>query len=218
MCKVNYAIKCKINKALEAEMIMPYVNFNTFKDSMLLDFNVNLCLLYVSNLLYTNNYGKDGEMRTEKHEGKLASLSSSNCLNPSPDKVRNKLFSTNEFFDPRDLVQVKYEMLRSAESDGLSVAAASRAFGFTRPTFYQVKERFGEEGIGGLMHRKRGPREAHKLSGEIMAYVDEMTSADKTPRMEELALSIENKFGVKVHPRSIERAMGRRQKKGLLTT
>ncbi len=33
-------------------------------------------------------------------------------LNPRPDGVTHPLFRDSEFFDPRDLLQVKYEMLR----------------------------------------------------------------------------------------------------------
>src|SRR4051812_49751372 len=33
-------------------------------------------------------------------------------LNPRADDVRDPAFVDSEFFDPRDLVQVKYEMLR----------------------------------------------------------------------------------------------------------
>ena len=34
------------------------------------------------------------------------------AFNPAPDKVRDPKFRSGEFFDPRDAVQVKYEMLR----------------------------------------------------------------------------------------------------------
>ena len=34
------------------------------------------------------------------------------ALHPHPEHVTDDLFVTREFFDPRDVVQVKYEMLR----------------------------------------------------------------------------------------------------------
>ena len=43
---------------------------------------------------------------------KVQALLEEGTLNPAPDKVRDPKFRENEFFDPRDLVQVKYEMLR----------------------------------------------------------------------------------------------------------
>ena len=59
-------------------------------------------------------------------------------------------FATDTFFDPRDLVQVKYEMLRRVQSEGHSVTGAATAFGFSRPSFYQALSAFEEGGLAGL--------------------------------------------------------------------
>jgi len=39
----------------------------------------------------------------------------------------------------RDVVQVKYEMLRRVRVDQVPMARAARAFGFSRPAFYQAQ-------------------------------------------------------------------------------
>jgi hypothetical protein len=44
-------------------------------------------------------------------------------LNPSPERVTDELFQ--EFFDPRDLVQVKYEMLRRVQTEGQPVGRSA---------------------------------------------------------------------------------------------
>src|SRR5438477_5425103 len=68
---------------------------------------------------------------------KLALLRQSHTLHPHPEKVRDPLFlSGSPFFDPRDLVQVKYELLRRVRVDGYSVAQATALFALSRPTFY----------------------------------------------------------------------------------
>ena len=59
------------------------------------------------------------------------------CLNARPGDVRDELFLANAFFDPRDLLQVKYEMLpASARTASRSAppprASASRARRSTR--------------------------------------------------------------------------------------
>jgi hypothetical protein len=67
---------------------------------------------------------------------KLEALRQQGSLNPRPDKVRDPLFTTADFFDARDLVQVKYEMVRRVLVDGQPVSSTASSFGFSRPTFY----------------------------------------------------------------------------------
>ena len=67
---------------------------------------------------------------------KTLALRQQGCLNPHPEQVSDELFRTREFFDPRDLVQVQYEMLRRVETERLPVNQSAAAFGFSRPSFY----------------------------------------------------------------------------------
>ena len=48
-------------------------------------------------------------------DAKLQALRQQACLNLRSDQVNDELFRDSEFFDPRDLVQVKYEMLRRVQ-------------------------------------------------------------------------------------------------------
>ena len=108
-------------------------------------------------------------------DDKTQSLKKHGALNPHPHKVVEKMFSDSllEFFDPRDLVQVKYEMLRAVDRQGCSVKQASEAFGFSRPAFYQAQSQFRQEGVTGLVKKRPGPKSAHKVSDEIMAFIEE---------------------------------------------
>ena len=51
-------------------------------------------------------------------------------LNPRPDAVSHPLFWGSEFFDPHDLLQVKYEMLRLVSVEKRPVSEAAKLFGF----------------------------------------------------------------------------------------
>src|SRR5690242_8534841 len=99
---------------------------------------------------------------------KLETLRQQGSLNPRPSDVTDELFQTSEFFDARDLVQVKYEMLRRVEKERRSISEAAAEFGFSRPSFYQAQSAFEEGGLAGLVPHKRGPKEAHKLTRKIM--------------------------------------------------
>ena len=148
-------------------------------------------------------------------DGKTESLRKYGALNPHPQKVTEKMFSdpTLEFFDPRDLVQVKYEMLRAVDKEGRSVKHASEAFGFSRPAFYQVKSQFKQEGVTGLLKKRPGPKSAHKLTDDILIFIEERVKEGRPLGARKLAPLIKDKFGIDVHPRSIERAVTRRKKK-----
>jgi transposase len=144
---------------------------------------------------------------------KLEALREQGTLNPNPEGVKDPLFQKNEFFDPRDLLQVKYEMLRRVQTEGSAVTAVARAFGFSRVTFYQILKRFQEDGIGGLIPKLRGPKSAHKLSKNLMAFVETLLAEKPALRSKDIAKLIKIRFDVSVHPRSIERALIRHQKK-----
>jgi transposase len=145
---------------------------------------------------------------------KLEELRKRGALHPHPEDVSDDLFAEHDFFDPRDAIQSKYEMLRRVRVDGLPVAHAARSFGFSRPTFYKARADFGREGLPGLLPAKPGPRSAHKLSPEVMAYVADLLGDQPSLGAPELAERIHKRFDLVVHPRSVERALARREKGG----
>lgn len=146
-------------------------------------------------------------------DSKLEALRRQGAVNLHPRQVRDPLFEADEFFDARDLVQVRYEMLRRVEVEGHTVMEACRAFGFSRPVFYRTRAALLGEGLPGLVPKKRGPRRGHKLTPEVMAVVEEALGEDRSLRAEALVEVVEERCGVRVHPRSIQRALARRKKK-----
>jgi transposase len=144
---------------------------------------------------------------------KLEALREQGTLNPRPREVTDPLFATDGFFDPRDLVQVKYEMLRRVQSEGHSVTGAATAFGFSRPSLYQAHSAFEQGGLARLVPHKRGPKQAHKLTDEVVVFIVETRQKQPHVRTAELVRLIQARFGTKVHPRSIERSLRRHQKK-----
>jgi transposase len=142
----------------------------------------------------------------------VAALREARTLNPRPEAVRDEQFGTSEFFDARDLVQVKYEMVRRVEVDGAAIAHAAAVFGFSRPSYYDAAQALARDGLAGLVPAKPGPRRAHKLTDEVLAHVQAMLAADPSLRAAELVEAIAARFATRVHPRSLERAMARRRR------
>jgi len=147
----------------------------------------------------------------DSQRAKAEALSEEGTLNPTPENVRDPKFLAHEFFDPRDLVQVKYEMLRRVTVENAAVTAAAQDYGVSRPTFYQAQANFAEAGIAGLVPRKRGPRGPHKLHGEVLRFVEKQVAPGEPIRAQKLATLIHQKFVIKVHPRTIERALARKK-------
>ena len=143
---------------------------------------------------------------------KQSALARSGTLHPHPERVEDELFADNPFFDPRDIVQVKYEMLRKVRTDGHSVTDAASSCGLSRPTFYQAKEAFERDGLAGLLPDKKGPKRAHKLTPEVLAFIDDELEADPDLKPAELARRLLEQLGVDVHPKSIGRARAGRKK------
>jgi transposase len=94
------------------------------------------------------------------------------------------------------------------------VAEAARTFGFSRVAFYQTLQAFQQGGLPGLVRKRPGPRAAHKLSEAVLTFLDETLAQDSSLRARQLTKMVRKKFRLSVHPRSIERALSRRRKKG----
>jgi transposase len=149
-------------------------------------------------------------MRRHDADPKAEALRAARTLNPRPEAVRDERFVSYGFFEPRDLVQVKYEMLRRVQVDGIPIAHAAAAFGFSRQSYYEAAAALARDGLPGLVPAKPGPRGAHKLTSEVIAHARALLAADAALRAADLVEALAAAFGVRVHPRSIERALADR--------
>ena len=151
--------------------------------------------------------------KTPKPDLKAETLRRHSCLNPHPEKVSDRLFGDSDFFDARDLVQVKYEMLRRVRAQGQPITDSAAAFGLSRPSFYQALSAFEQGGLAGLLRKKPGPRRSHKLSEPVVAFIEQLLTEDSSLGAAELSQRVFEQFGLKVHPRSVERALARQKNK-----
>jgi len=153
------------------------------------------------------------ETTLASRDRKAERLKQSGGLNRHPERVRAPWFQSVGFFDARDLVQVKYEMLRHVRIEGAEKSEAAALFGVSRPTFYQAEADFTRAGLSGLLPKTRGPKGAHKLTAEVMRFIDGKLTNEHPPAARALARQIKTELGISVHPRSIERALARKKKR-----
>jgi len=139
-------------------------------------------------------------------------LKSIGVLHAKPQQVRDEAFQDSEFFDPRDLAQVRYEMLRRHRVEGKSVATVARAFGVSRQTYYRVEAVFQEHGMNGLLPEKRGPKAPHKCSQAVLDFVAGQRMSYPDRSWSTVADQVERVLGMRVHPRTLQRRWSLRKK------
>jgi transposase len=144
-----------------------------------------------------------------RQDPKVEALRAERSLNPRPETVTDEEFCSAEFFDARDVVQVKYEMVRRVRVDGEAVSRSATAFGFSRPSFYEAAAALDTGGLAALVPARPGPRGAHKLTDEVVTFTRRRLELDPSLRSVDLVDAIAERFGIRVHPRSVERALTR---------
>ena len=143
---------------------------------------------------------------------KTLELKRAGTLNPRPDSVSDTLFKENPFFDPKDLLQVRYEMLRRHNVEGVSIVDVAAKFGVSRPTVYQAHAAYVEAGLSGLLPQHRGPKEGHKLSAEVIEYVRTLRAVKPKLTTTACVQAVQEKFSIRIHRRSLERALTSKKK------
>ena len=149
---------------------------------------------------------------TSPDDAKIQALRASGTLHPDPETVKDELFAQYEFFDPRDQVQVKYEMVRRHLLDGKPVTETANLFGVSRQAYYQTNAAFEAQGLAGLLPRRRGPKGAHKCTDEILNFVEGWRRESPEADDEALTQALKERFGVAIHPRTINRALAKKKR------
>ena len=157
-------------------------------------------------------YGDQMSDKEKADQDKVASLRNSGTLNRSAKNVKDAIFQNNHFFDARDIIQVKYELLRRVQTEGVSVAKAVKNFGVSRLSYYRILAVFNECGLQGLVPQKRGPKEAHKLSIEVLKFINEQIQENPSIKTSELKIMILKNFDLSLHTRTIERALVKKKR------
>jgi len=151
--------------------------------------------------------------RKQNPAEKLENLRKQEKFQPNPQAVVDELFADGDkFFDPSDIVQVKYEMLRRVAEGGKSVSEAIREFGFSsRQSFYTARAAFEQNGVRGLIPFKPGPKQAHKVTDEVLHFVEQTRKNHPSLTVKELTKRVRKHFRLNIHQKSIERALARLQ-------
>ena len=132
-------------------------------------------------------------------------LRENGCFNSNHASVTADAFASSPFFDARDIVQVKYEMVRAASGGESSVTEIAEAHGFSRKSFYQAREAFDAGGLCALVPKKTGPKGPNKLNTGVQEFIFSFLKEHSGAKSGQISAALENEMGIKIHPRTIYR-------------
>ena len=139
------------------------------------------------------------------NKNKVAFLKKEGILNPKPERILCKRFQEIDFFDPLDLPQVRYEMLRSARVEQTPVAEVCRMFGFSREYFYRLERGFMKQGYSHLLGSRKGRRPVIALNQEIVNFIVHRKIEEPNISGESLRIEIFRLYKVDCSRRTVER-------------
>lgn len=159
---------------------------------------------------WTTMHLRDRQLRSKRvDQPKVDFLRSRSLLNPRPERVTHPLFDAKEFFDRRDLPQVRYEMLRAARVEPTPVAEACRLFGFSREYFYRLERAFTERGYAALLGSPMGRPPLLALNQEIVNFIVHRKIEQPEVSGEELRKEILQLYKVDCSRRTVERIIAK---------
>jgi len=143
--------------------------------------------------------------------GKNDVLKENGTYNPKYASVIAPHFQKGIFFDPRDMLQVKYEMLRSVDTGEHTVTEASQQFGLSRESFYNTRDAYAAGGLQALIPRKTGPKGAHKLTETGRNFIDRYQADHPAASASEINNRMKENTGICVHNRTVERYLSKKR-------
>ena len=117
-----------------------------------------------------------------KPDPKGLALRQQGCLNPHPERVSDELFQTRECFDPRDLIQVKYKMLRRVETDSLPVKPIRCRLRLLPVLLLPGAGQLPTGRPAGANAPEAGPKRAHKLTAAVLTFIRQLRQEDPSLR------------------------------------
>ena len=150
--------------------------------------------------------------RDARPDPKEAALAGARCLNPHPEQVTDPEFLATTSSTPGTRCRSSTRWCARSRPAASRSPRPPRRSGIP-PAYYAAAAALESSGLDGLVPARPGPRGASKLTEEILAWAEEQLAADPALRPAQLPDRIEDAFGVRVHPRSVERALARRRER-----
>ena len=212
MCKGNYAFSVKLISPCDIYHRLSLIDNSIYISNIQGIAIIHLTYLVNYVIIYLTFWGRRTMKIPHEEEAKHQLLNEQNMLYQKADTVTDAFFQTLDFFDPYDLIQVKYEMVRRVQKEGWSVTRAAAVFGFSRISYYTIQHAIETHGLMGLMPKKRGPKQPTKITDAVLKFIEQHLEQDPTLSSQKLQALAATELGVEVHKRTIERALQHKKK------
>jgi transposase len=106
--------------------------------------------------------------------------------------------------DPNDEVAKKFAMLYEGQCGGVGPSRAAAKYGYTKQRYFQLLERYREQGTEGLRNQKRGPKTNYRRTDEVVRQVVRHRFLDPDASSAVIAQKI-RQCGLSISVRSVER-------------
>jgi transposase len=132
-------------------------------------------------------------------------LRKNGTFNKNHGRVRKDKFQEGGFYDPMDIVQVRYEMVKESYDGDSAVGQVADDYGISRSAFYGIRKKFEEGGLAALIPERTGPKTARKFTGDLQEYVTGRMAEDPKASLSMIVADMERETGVRVSRRTVER-------------
>lgn len=137
-------------------------------------------------------------------------LKESNTYNPKCDKVTACDFIENEVMDSRDLLQVRYEIVRAIEYDNKPVKEICSEFGVSASTARRYVRNLKEGGLIALVPEQKGPSGPTKLSKDAADFIDTYLKNNPKASGGKVHNALENRLHPGISKRTVERYLSKK--------
>ena len=132
-------------------------------------------------------------------------LKKNGSFNKNYENVTADIFNKSPFFDKKDNIQVKYEMLRAVSKEEGTITELTGAYGFSRNSYYQLDKAFKNAGIYALFPKKTGPKGASKLTPEVSDFIESFLANNNNAKAKDISTALKAEMRINIHTRTIYR-------------
>lgn len=169
--------------------------------------NVTIKIAQTATCENTNRMSLKGVVNMDKKETLLGNGS----FNKNYSKVKKAKFLEDSFYDPMDIIQIKYELIQDAKDARGGIEKITSDYGYTRASYYLIKAAFEKGGLAALAPGKTGPKTPYKLTLERQEHIERYISENPSANSAEVVADLLGSKGIKISKRTVERY--RRKKK-----
>ena len=145
---------------------------------------------------------------------KEAFLKANHTFNFRNDKVIASRFIESDLYASRDLLQVRYELVRSIEEGDIALDEVPDKYGVSSVTAKRYVRSFKEGGMIALVPEQKGPKGPSSLDDEALRFIDSYIAEHPKASGRKVHEALESERHLGISKRTVERYLSSKKAKG----